>query len=269
MTLSRPWREAVALAYRLLPWLPTREVSVSVPTGGSLLVTLPEIVGMDLYRHGHIEPELTSVLLGTLSPGMVFADVGGHYGYYAALAAPLVGPGGRVFVFEPGRRTLRLLERNVAGLSNVQVEPLAVCDRAGRRTLHDFGSRHSALSSLFPEARTPAPERARLSAQRYEVDSVSLDEYFARLGVRPDVIKIDAESSELDVLRGMEGILRAGSPLVTIEVGDYETASQGLSRRCVDFMGAMGYACLEYAAGRLVPHRPRDRYAYGNLYFRR
>ena len=232
-------------------------------------VLLPEIVAMDLYRHGFIERDLTSVLLAALQPGMVFVDVGAHYGYYSLLASPLVAPAGRVFAFEPGRQALTFLERNLAGLPNVRIEPAAVSAAGGRRTLHDFGRRHSALASLRPEARTPISERAGLRADLYEVESVSLDDYFQSLGLRPDVVKIDAESSELDVLRGMEGILRGAAPLVTIEVGDYEVRGAEPSSRCVDFMESVGYVSLEYARGQMVPHRRRARYTYGNLFFRK
>ena len=244
-------------------------MSAPLFTGQSLRVLLPEIVAMDLYRHGNIEPELTAVLLDALRERMVFVDVGAQYGYYSLLASSRVGPTGLVFAFEPGRRALRLLVRNLAGLSNVRLERAAVWERAGRRTLYDFGARHSALSSLFPRARVPAAESSRLAAEQYEVEALSLDDYFAPLGLIPDVVKVDAESSELQVLKGMRRILTEGSPLVTVEVGDYEGTAQELSRRCVDFMESLGYRCLEYEDGRLVPHTPRRTYAYGNLFFRK
>jgi FkbM family methyltransferase len=266
---SHPLREAVAAAHRSAHRLPPRETSVRLFTGQTMRVLLPETVALDLYRHRCIEPDLTSLLLDELRPGMVFVDVGAHYGYYSLLAQPLVGDTGHVFAFEPGRSTISLLRRNLAGLPNVRVEQAAVCDRTGRHTMHDFGPRHSALGGLFAQARTPAEERAGLRAETYEVVCVALDDYFGQLGVRPDVVKVDAESSEFEVLQGMERILREGAPLVTIEVGDYEVSGSRSSRDCISLLESLGYAAFERADGRVVPHRPRGRYEYGNLHFRK
>jgi FkbM family methyltransferase len=264
-----PVRESVAAAYRLLPGFPAAEASAPLFTGQPLQVLLPEIVALDLYRHGCIEPELTSILLDALRPGMAFADVGAQYGYYSLAAQAAMGGAGEVFAFEPGRRTFRLLQRNLGGVHGVRAEEVAASDSSGRRVMQDFGSRHSALNSLFTQPRTPAEERAELRPERYEVRCVTLDDYFSEVGRDPDVVKIDAESSELDVLRGMEGMLRRGSPLVTMEVGDYDVAGSPPSRECVSFLESFGYRGFEVTPGGLVPHRRRDTYEYGNLCFRK
>lgn len=266
---THPVREAVAAAYRLAPQIPQRQTSVCLFTGQTLRVLLPEVVALDLYRHRCIEPELTSVLLEALHPGTLFVDVGAHYGYYSLLAQPRVGKRGQVVSFEPGRSVISLLEQNLAGLPNTRVEQAAVSNRTRARTMYDFGQRNSALSGLFPQPRTPPEERARLRAVSYQVRCVALDDYFGGQGRRPDVVKIDAESSEFEVLRGMERLLRQGVALVTIEVGDYGVSGSPSSRDCISLLESLGYACFEHSAGRLVPHRPRQRYGYANLYFRR
>jgi len=264
-----PLRESLAAAYRLLPGIPAREVTATLFTGQRPRVTLPEIVALDLYRHGCIEPELTAILLDALRPGMAFADVGAQYGYYALAAQAAMGGAGEVFAFEPGRSTFRLLQRNLAGMRGVRAEEVAASDSSGRRVMQDFGSRYSALNSLFAQPRTPAAERAGLRPERYEVRCVTLDDYFSEVGRDPNVVKIDAESSELDVLRGMEGMLRRGSPLVTVEVGDYDVAGSPPSRESVSFLESFGYRGFEVTPGGLVPHRRRDTYEYGNLCFQK
>ena len=267
--VRHPVRESLAAAYRLFPGLPTRGAAARLFTGQRPRVLLPEIVALDLYRHGCIEPELTAVLLDALRPGMAFADVGAQYGYYSLLAHATVGRGGRVFAFEPSRRTFRFLRRNLAGLSGVRAEEAAASNSSGRRLLHDFGGRHSALNSLFTQPRTPVEERAGLRSENYEVRCVTLDDYFSEVGGHPDVVKIDTESSELDVLRGMEQLLRHRSPLITLEVGDYQVTGSPPSRECVDFLESFGYRGFEVGRGGLVPHRRRDHYLYGNLCFRK
>jgi FkbM family methyltransferase len=221
-----------------------------------------------LYRNGCIEPDLTAAVLGHLRPGMTFVDVGAHYGYYATLASPLVGARGVVVAFEPSRPVFPLLARNTERFSNVRLEHTAVGATDGTVVMHDFGARHSALNTVKAEARVPSRERDQLRARSYEVPCVRLDDYLARHGVRPDLVKIDAEGSELDVLRGMERTLQETDCLVSVEVGDYDDGPS-MSRDCIVFMAGRGYSCYESRRGMLVPHQPQARYGYGNLCFRK
>lgn len=267
--LTHPVREAVIGAYRLAPWLPVRRARASLFTGQSLSVLLPELVAADLYRHGCIEPGLTALVLESLRPGMTFVDVGAQYGYYSMLAHAAVGAEGRVIAFEPGRRSFQVLKRNLRGAPNAGLENRAAARVPGTRRMHDFGVRHSALNSLFTDARAPARERSGLQAETYEVESVSLDDYFEPLGLAPDFVKIDAESAELEVLLGMERLLRSGEAVISIEVGDFAVAGAPPGRRCIEFLRSVGYAPFECRAGDPIPHRVRSRYEYGNLCFRK
>jgi FkbM family methyltransferase len=263
-----PVRETLRAAYAALPWLPPREVAVRLFTRKRLAVLLPELSSLDLYRHGCIEPDLTAVVLRTLKPGMTFVDVGAHYGYYAGLANQLVGAEGVVLAFEPGREAFSLLSRNTSNERNVRLENVAVGAANGTAALRDFGPRHSALNTLKTQARVPPRERDQLSARSYEVPCVRLDDSLARHRLRPDFIKIDAEGSELDVLRGMEDTLTGTDCLVSIEVGDYDDGPS-VSRECIAFMARFGFSCFEGRKGELIPHRAQARYGYGNLCFRK
>jgi hypothetical protein len=83
------------------------------------------------------------------------------------------------------------------------------------------------------------------------------------------LIKIDAESMELEILKGARRTLERGVPLLTIETGDYDVAGAPTTRECIRYLSALGYRAFEFKAGRLVPHHGRSAYRYGNLYFRR
>src|SRR5262249_8726257 len=131
-------------------------------TGQRMRVVVPEVVGAELYRHGYIEPAMTRVLLERLRPGMVFVDVGAHYGYYSLLASQAVGPAGAVLAVEPARRTFQILRRNVARLDNVTAHQVAAQAATGTMDLHDFGPRQSALNTLLSTPRVPRAEARRL-----------------------------------------------------------------------------------------------------------
>lgn len=265
--VRHPVRETWRAAYATLPWLPTRPSVAKLFTGERLAVVLPELAGLDLYRHGCIEPDLTAVVLRRVEPGMTFIDVGAHYGYYTSLARSLVGEEGLVVAFEPGRESFAWLSRNLGWRRNVRLENAAVGARTGLSVLRDFGSRKSALNTLQREARAPLPERENLRPRECVVRCVRLDDYVAEAKIRPDFVKIDAEGSELDVLLGMEQTLREGRCVVSLEVGDYPGSSAALSSECISLMGQFGYSCFEGRGGMLVPHQPRHRYNYGNLCF--
>jgi hypothetical protein len=66
----------------------------------------------------------------------------------------------------------------------------------------------------------------------------------------------------------MQGILGQQSPMVSIEAGDYEGIENAVpTAESIRFLGKLGYHCLEFRAGELVPHQPRETYDHGTLYF--
>jgi FkbM family methyltransferase len=197
---------------------------------------------------------------------MVFVDVGAHYGYYSLIAGQAVGQRGLVLAFEPAGSTFQLLVHNVGHLENVRPFQLALGSAGGTVNLRDFGRRHSSLNTVMGSARVPATERRRLRGSTYSVPCATLDEILRRVGVAPDFVKLDVEGAELSVLQGMNRTLTDGSPMITVESGDYGGMRSPATAECIDYLNALGYRCLEYANG-LRPHDRRPSYGYDNLYF--
>src|SRR4030081_2192460 len=54
---------------------------------------------------GYTEESLLAWFSSNVKPGESWLDVGAHYGYTALALADLVGPGGRVWAFEPVTET--------------------------------------------------------------------------------------------------------------------------------------------------------------------
>lgn len=242
-------------------------VTCRIFTGDRMQVVVPEIVGTELCRQRFIEPALTAVLLASLRPGMVFVDVGAHYGYHSVVASRVVGPSGSVVAIEPGRMVLPLLRANTAPLGNVTVDAVAACARTEPVVLRDFGPGDSALSTILGDARVPPAERRRLRADAYVVPGVALDDHLLRRGVRPDFVKLDAEGAELEILRGMRRILEDVAPVLAMEVGDYDGMASPSTAASLDHLDRLGYRAMEWRTGRLRPHVRRSRYGYGNLFF--
>jgi FkbM family methyltransferase len=233
--------------------------------GAVMEIVLPELVSVELAAHGYIEPSLTSVVLQNVRAGMVAFDIGAHFGYFSLLMSELTGPCGMVHAFEPSTETHQILRRNVVNATNVRTVHAAVHSRSGRLTFRDLGVRHAAFNSFY-EPRLPEAEGAPAEST-YEVDTISIDDYVRSTGVRPDFVKIDAESSEYQIVAGMEETLRSARPVFTLEVGDFDTPSVATSRELVDFACGFDYEPFCCQAGVLMGHRKLERYEYDNLLF--
>lgn len=250
---------------RIFSQLRRSPVRVRVKTfwGRSMTVVVPEPVSMNILEHGYVEEDLTRIMLAILTPGMVVFDIGAHFGYYSLLASWRVGEAGRVIAFEPTPASREILYLNTGAARNVSIEPVAAWSSAGQRAFHDFGFELSAFNSFFqPRLSEYLPQHVEIL-----VDTVTVDGYAEASGIRPDVVKIDAESSEMDILRGMGSTLRSIRPAVTLEAGDIGVDGASSTMECISYLRSVGYLPFEFSDGAIRPHRSLPFYAHGNLLF--
>ena len=68
-----------------------------------------------------------------LKPQCVVFDIGANVGYYSLIAAPLVGPEGRIYAFEPAAEQFRHLKDNATrnGFSQILPYKVALSDKPG------------------------------------------------------------------------------------------------------------------------------------------
>lgn len=235
----------------------TEEVVAPLFFGPEMTVVLPEIVSIELYRHGMFEPALTEMVARLLRPGDLFYDVGAHLGYYSILASEIVGPAGAVVSFEPTPRTRALLTRNLAGYAQAQVRPEAAWFEPAELAFNDYGWRMSAYNSF-------SNGRLAETAQPLKVRARPLDAVIADAGRAPDLIKIDAEAAELYVLQGLAETMREAAPYITVETGDF-TAGAPTTREVIEYAAELGYRPYELCSAGFVPHVPQAHYGYSNL----
>ena len=235
--------------------------------GGRLDIVLPEAVSTQIWRYGFFEDDVCLFLLRSLRAGMVVIDVGAHFGFFSLLASELVGSEGRVVAVEPIPATFGRLARNVAINSphdNITAINSAAYSIRTTLSFNDYGLVYSAFNSAFG-ARSASSLRLH---RQVSVDARTCDDLVSVLALpRVDVIKIDAESSEMHVLRGAERTINQFHPRIIVEVGDFDLAGVASSSELVRSLLALGYRAYERSQYDLSLHEPRVTYDYGNLLF--
>jgi FkbM family methyltransferase len=197
-----------------------------------------------LYWLGEYEPETTSVFCRLAARSQVVLDIGAADGLYAILAAA-ANPTARILAFEPGTQAAGVCGDNLALnrplTRHVELHALALGAADAESTLYVAGET-GGTSSLNPEFRADRRE------QRVVVRSG--DSLLAELGIRRvDLIKLDTESTEPTVLRGLGETLRRDRPDVICEV------LHGRSERELsELLAPLGYRFYWVSGRGLVRH---------------
>jgi FkbM family methyltransferase len=185
----------------------------------------------NLFAQGWVErrerwPELEWLQENFLEQGDCVVDCGANMGFTTIFFAHFVGPGGKVFAFEPYAPNAADIRQNVSlnNLTNVEV-------------------RQVAAGSSARTARLMATSNGTLVAGDLpgviSVDELPLDDALA--GVRPTLIKIDVEGHELEVLKGATRILQM-RPKLDIEVHPFLHADRLAHCQAVfEMLGRLDY----------------------------
>ena len=182
---------------------------------GGLLYEFPSVLALDRF----------------LGPGDSFIDAGAHIGFFALIAAVMVGPNGRVLAFEPDPSNFRALQRNVEvnGLQNVDLVNAALGETEGLVTLYE-NLDNDGGHALWPPGRHPFNQKSRQNNPSTQVPQVTIDQAIRRVGGlnRIAALKIDTEGSEVRVARGARACLsRSDLRLVICEHNRFALTAMG------------------------------------------
>ena len=205
--VPRGWTSTLGGLARLLP--PLRRYPARLRDGRTLVVDLRQPMCMLPFLRGDIpmEPGTAKLIRWLLKEGDVCVDVGANVGFYASLAAEMVGPTGQVLAFEPMPEALHVLRENARRHPQIFVHATAVSDRDGSaRLIVAVSGDRSSLRSGY----------AKKIKREEDVPLTTLDAALTQLD-RLDLVKIDVEGAELDVLRGARQVLQRHQPVVYLE----------------------------------------------------
>jgi FkbM family methyltransferase len=168
------------------------------------------------------EPEIAEITRYVRSGDWV-VDVGANVGHYTCHMAGCVGPEGRVLAFEPIPTSFALLASNVraAGAANVTLFNVALSSSVSVAGMTVPAYEHTSLPNYY---------QARLSSSgNVRVLCLPLDVIPIPEAVR--LVKIDAEGHDLEVLVGMESLLKRDRPMLVVEASQNGPAALWLRER--------------------------------------
>ena len=194
------------------------------------------------YRHQLSEVydvPVTAFLRERVRPGSLCMDVGANVGVWVLQFAHWSAPDGRVVAFEPNEGARRVLERHIrmnGFQSRARVVPAAVGATPGKATL--FAAEADGMSRLG------APNR-RLAGRTEErtVEVVTLDDFCAREGLKPDWLFLDIEGFEIAALKGARRLIRERGRAMGVvvemhpDVWDSADTSREDAERLLDELG--------------------------------
>lgn len=153
--------------------------------------------------------------------------------------------------FEPGGHVFRRLRRYTRHVDRVELRNVGLGAEAGTMTLFTPVYRGYVFDGLASVVRSEAadwlvgrvigydPARLEVREERIRIETLDAQ------GLRPALLKIDVQGSELDVLRGGRETIEACRPLVLVEAPDEDAETA--------FLADLGYTAHSYVDGRLRP----------------
>jgi FkbM family methyltransferase len=188
------------------------------------------------------EPETGPLFFHMAQRANVTLDIGAYVGFFSLLAAH-ANPRGQVYSFEPMPQIFGRLKANVARNYLKNVECFLSAVGAERGTADFYYSTDTLLptsSSLSQEFMQETPNLTHTS-----VPVATIDDFVRERGIaRVDLIKIDTESTEPDVLRGMSKTLERDHPDMVCEV----LHGRGTAEALEEILRPLGYRFYHLSA---------------------
>ncbi len=181
------------------------------------------------------EQETVPLFFHLASRARLTFDVGAHVGFFTLLAAH-ANPLGRVLAFEPMPPIYERLKFNVLlnRLDNVECFASAVGDSDGQAEFFHVPEGLPSSSSLSREFMLSGGNAVQSTLVRV----ITLDRFARERKLGPvDLVKLDTESTEPQVLRGMTEILERDRPALFCEV----LKGRGSEEALCEILRPLGY----------------------------
>jgi FkbM family methyltransferase len=199
----RGWRGFLSLQKLLKPRGASPELQVVTRYGSQFFLVATDEIDRRVLAEGFYESEVLDAVRPVLGPPAVLWVVGANFGLHA-ITAKRMHPATRVVAFEPSPAMgARLLENCRINALEVELHAYALGDAAGCARFYAQNSGNPGMSTLHPEGGVRYNQRFHVGVQ------VAADVIERGNAPAPTALIIDAEGSELEVLRGFRAHLAA------------------------------------------------------------
>ena len=193
------------------------------------------------------EANTLSLYYSLLKPGDTILDIGANVGLFSILASGKIGAEGKIFAFEPTKKTFNILEENLKlnNCSNVFPVETALSNFKGKvsfevpevvTTKYNYGDSYQSMSADFNN-------KSNL------VECIKLDEFIGDREIHHvDLIKIDIEGAEKLCFEGAERLFsKDKKPIIIMESDDSLCDRFGYTTfDTLQFLSKFGYSFKQY-----------------------
>jgi FkbM family methyltransferase len=258
----------ISSSKRINEWRSIKEKadSVVVDLGNKMSLKLytDSVLSETIYV-GRFENEEIDFVKRYLTSGDVFLDIGANVGLFTIVGASKVGPKGRVYSFEPVKKTFGRLTENInlnnlnntkaynLGLSNEDGELEMTTSADGFDAWNSFGKPSAGSSFILEKVPT------------FKLDSWIADEKIAHVSL----VKIDVEGWEYNVILGAKSLLSSdAAPDLLVEFTEENCKNAGFSCAVLyDILMKYGYQMFLYDEIKktIIPESKRKVYTHMNI----
>lgn len=220
------------------------------------------IVPMEIMNFADYEREDINMMKRFLGKESVVFDIGANIGWYALSLSRYV-PRGKIFAFEPIRKTFSYLKQNIAlnKAKNICVYNFALSDKNGIMEFY-YDQTLSGAASLRNLHENRKKKKIKCRVWR-------LDGIVKGFTKRIDFIKCDVEGAELFVMKGAMRTLASMKPVLFLEMlRKWSAKFEYHPNDIINLLGSIGYQCYYAKHGRLANiTKVTDKTKATNFYF--
>jgi FkbM family methyltransferase len=173
----------------------------------------------DYYAYS--EDALNKFLISNfVKQGDLVVDIGCHVGIYSAFLSELVGNKGRVFCFEPHKEIVQKLSNNLIlnGFNNYEIHNYGLGDADKDMYFNAVSSEdfiQGTVNSSFFENEKIGSKSFKGKFEKIKTKVRRLDSVLINEEIK--FVKIDVEGFEVNVLKGMTGLIKRCRPIIIFE----------------------------------------------------
>lgn len=223
-------------------WLNERRAPIALPIRPDWTLQCPRnaldgAFRLQLYDPPQVRELDEFIALVRRHPGVRLLDIGSHFGVFSFAALQYGGPKAQAFAVDPSATAQMMLGR-IADLnaSDDRLRFLRAAAGAAPGELEMVDTGVGGAGYMVLPGDQPQADRTR-------IPQVTIDQLAPQLPPRPDIIKIDVESYELEVLRGGRATLAGARVILCLELHNQMMRARGVNPQAVlDLLREYGYA---------------------------